>query len=299
MADVLENPEKTEETKTEKDTENEEIEDEEEDLEVEKTTKFKEKEEEEDEECEPEQPEKEPKKRSKKLVIIQFLLPWAIAAVEFLILYLVLDMNTFTTLSFWMTIYFFPPFGKETVIPLAIAGDSIESVLPISTPDTMVSIHPIMIALAIASIDIIVGLFLLWNLDFAKKIPILGKWIKKMEAKGETILEKNKYIEAFTFIGVVLFVMFPFQGSGAVGASIVGKFVGLEEKKVWFAIIIGAIGGCLLIAFAFETFRTIFMANRFVGALLLIIIFAIVIFFILRKRRNAACKVPEKKQNDQ
>ncbi len=235
-------------------------------------------------------PKKESKKKPKHIVLVQFLLPWLIAALEFLVLYLFLDSNTFTTLSFWMTIYFFPPFGKETVIPLAIAGDSIESVLPISTPETMVSIDPILIALAVASIDIIVGLFLVWNLDFAKKIPILGKWIKKTEAKGETILNKNKYIEAFTFVGVVLFVMFPFQGSGAVGASIVGKFVGLEEKKVWLAIIIGAITGCLLIAFAFETFRVIFMENKIIGVILLIVLFAVVLFYIIRKRKTTGVK---------
>lgn len=242
----------------------------------------------------PTPPKKESKKKPKHIMLIQFLLPWFIAALEFLVLYLVLDRNTFTTLSFWMTIYFFPPFGKETVIPLAIAGDSIESVLPISTPDMLVSIDPILIALAIASIDIIVGLFLLWNLDFAKKIPILGKWVKRMEAKGENILGRNRYIEAFTFIGVVLFVMFPFQGSGAVGASIVGKFVGLDEKKVWFAIIIGAITGCLLIAFAFETFRAIFMVNKIAALILLIVIFAVVIFFIIRKRKTTKIKTEQK-----
>jgi uncharacterized membrane protein len=221
-------------------------------------------------------------KKSRGIILAQFFLPWVIAISEISLLWVILDEKVFQTLLFWMTIYFFPPLGKESVIPAAIGLSSVPGM-----PEWLVSIDPLMIALAIASIDIIVGLFLAWNFDFAKKIPILGKFITKIECKGGDLLSKNKYIDALSFVGITLFVIVPFQGSGAVGASIIGRTIGMNPYKVWFAIILGAISGCLLIAFAFNTFKVIFIQNIILGVIILIaIIIIVVIYFLVIKKKN-------------
>lgn len=223
-----------------------------------------------------------PEKKSRGIMLAQFFIPWGIALVEISMLFLFLDWDTFRTLGFWMTIYFFPPLGKESVIPAAIGLSEVSGM-----PGWLVSIDPLLIALAIASIDIIVGLFLIWNFDFAKKIPILGKFIIRFESKGQALLAKNKYIEALSFVGVTLFVIVPFQGSGAVGASIIGRAIGMNPYKVWAAIILGAVSGCLMIAYAFNTFKVIFKANWIIGLVLLIIIIAVVAVYLIRRRRCA------------
>ncbi len=220
-------------------------------------------------------------RKSRGIMIIQFFLPWVIALCEALLLWVFLDDKTFRTLGFWMTIYFFPPLGKESVIPAAIGLAEIPQM-----PDWIVSIDPLLIALAIASIDIIVGLFLVWNFDFAKKIPVLGKFIIRLESKGGDLLSKNKYIRALSFVGVTLFVIVPFQGSGAVGASIIGRTIGMNPYKVWFAIIIGAVSGCLLIAYAFNTFKAIFYENWIAGVIILIAVIIVVAVYLIRKRKN-------------
>jgi uncharacterized membrane protein len=236
-----------------------------------------------------------PEKKNKGIILAQFFIPWIIALIEIALLWMFLDWKTFSTLGFWMLIYFIPPAGKESVIPTA---QGLPSDIP-GIPDWIVSIDPLMIALAIASIDIIVGLFLVWNFDFAKKIPLLGKFICKLENKGGDLLKKNKYIEALSFVGVVLFVIVPFQGSGAVGASIIGRSIGMNPYKVWAAIITGAISGCLLIAYAFNTFKVIFVQNALVGVLILVGIFVVVIIYFIRKRKNSTvkgeCEVESKK----
>lgn len=240
--------------------------------------------------------EPKPEKKSKGIILAQFFIPWLIALCEISLLYLFLDGKTFVTLGFWMTVYFFPPFGKETVIPFGMSGEEISAAVPFFDPETLVALDPLLIALAIASIDIIVGLFLVWNFDFAKKIPLLGKYITKLESKGGDILAKNKYIEALSFVGVTFFVIVPFQGSGAVGASIIGRIIGMNPYKVWFAIIIGAISGCLLIAYAFSAFKAVFMRNMIIGLILLIAIFCVVIFYIFRKRKNTKGNENEDKE---
>ncbi len=236
-----------------------------------------------------------PEKKSRGIILAQFFVPWGIALVMIACLYFFLQSNTFLTLGFWMLVYFFPPFGKESVIPLAIAGDRLEGAVPFEYPEIFVPIEPWLIALAIAFLDIIVGLFLVWNFDLTKKIPIIGKWITKVESKGGTILKENRNIQALSFVGIVLFVMFPFQGSGGVGASIVGRAIGMNPYKIWAAIIIGAVSGCLLIAFAANTFFSVFMLNPIFGILILAVIVIIAFVLILRKRRrNVKPKVIEK-----
>ena len=228
-----------------------------------------------------------PEKKNRGIMLAQFFIPWLIAVIEITLLYVFLARRTFVNLGFWMTVYFFPPFGKETVIPLGMSGEGFPESVPFFNPETFISLDPLLIALAIASIDIIVGLFLVWNFDFAKKIPILGKFIIKFEKKGHAVLAKNKYIEALSFVGVTLFVIVPFQGSGAVGASIIGRAIGMNPYKVWAAIILGAVSGCLMIAYAFNTFKVIFKANWIVGLVLLVIVIAVVAVYLIRRRRCA------------
>ena len=223
-----------------------------------------------------------PEKKSKGIILAQFFIPWGIALLVIACLYLFLNPDTFWTLLFWMGIYFFPPFGKESVIPAA----QLERTLPIDYPEGFVGIEPWLIASAVAFIDIIVGLFLIWNFDFVKKIPLLGKWVSKVESKGRKTITNNRSIEALSFVGVVLFVMFPFQGSGGVGASIVGRAIGMNPYKVWTAIIIGAISGCFLIAYAANSFFAVFMKNQILGVLILVVIVVLAVFLILRKRRR-------------
>jgi hypothetical protein len=239
-------------------------------------------------------PEIKPKKRSPGLVLALFLIPWGIALLVILCLFLLLPTDKFATLGFWMLVYFFPPFGKESVIPLAIAGDRLEGSVPFDYPDGFVAIEPWLIALAIAFLDIIVGLFLVWNFDLAKKIPGLGKWIAKLEGKGKTVLKENKYIEALSFVGVILFVMFPFQGSGGVGASIVGRAIGMNPYKVWIAIIIGALSGCFLIAYAADSFFAIFLENPIIGVVILVVILIAAVFLLMRKRKKNSAEEKDK-----
>jgi hypothetical protein len=230
--------------------------------------------------------ESDAKKKNKGIILIQFFLPFGIAFLVIGLLWLLLPSEKFLTLGFWMLIYFFPPFGKESVIPLAIAGNKLDEAVPFDYPEMFIPLEPWLIALAVAFLDIIVGLFLIWNFDLTKKIPILGKWITKLETKGGDIIKDNKFIEALSFVGVVLFVMFPFQGSGGVGASIVGRAIGMNPYKVWAAIIMGAISGTLLIAYAADSFFKVFMENRILGFIFLAIIVVLAAIILLRRRKN-------------
>ena len=183
--------------------------------------------------------------------------------------------------------YFFPPFGKETVIPLGIGLLKQGLDVPlINLHVEPVSVNPLSIALAVAFIDIVIALFLVWNYDLAKKIPIVGKFMQKVEYIGKSSSDKYRWIKPLRFIGIILFVMVPFQGSGGLVGSIVGRLIGMKPWNTFIAISIGAIVGCLLIAYFSEAILSVFVKNFLLGLLIIIILFIIGIMIFISKKIN-------------
>jgi len=173
-------------------------------------------------------------------------------------------------ITYWplITGYFFPPLGKESIIPLGVAA----------------GIHPIVMALSIAFVDVVVALFLVWNYDLAKKIPLIGKFITKVEEKGKNVEEKYGWIKPLRFIGIVLFVMVPFQGSGGLVGSIVGRLIGMKPWNTFYAISIGAVTGCLLIATFSKAFLIFAEINTTLTLVLVGVIATVIILYFVVKR---------------
>jgi len=182
-------------------------------------------------------------------------------------------MDESLRVAYWPLIsgYFLPPFGKESIIPAGVA----------------LGIHPVVIALSIAFVDVVVALFLVWNYDLAKKIPIIGKFMMKVEEKGNTVEEKYGWIKPLRFIGIVLFVMVPFQGSGGLVGSIVGRLFGMKPWNTFFAICFGAVIGTLLIATFSKVFLVFVEINTTLTLVLIgIIASAIVIYLIIKRQKK-------------
>ena len=179
-------------------------------------------------------------------------------------------MDETLRITYWPLIsgYFFPPLGKESIIPAGVA----------------LGIHPVVMALSIAFVDVVVALFLVWNYDLAKKIPIIGKFMIKVEEKGNTAEEKYGWIKPLRFIGIVLFVMVPFQGSGGLVGSIVGRLFGMKPWNTFFAICLGAIIGTLLIATFSKAFLVFAKINTTLTIVLAAIAATIIIAFYLYKK---------------
>ncbi|MBN2065407.1 MAG: small multi-drug export protein [Candidatus Thermoplasmatota archaeon] len=182
-------------------------------------------------------------------------------------------MNETMRMQYWplMTGYFFPPLGKESIIPAGVL---------------VAGIHPLVMALSIAFIDIIIALFLIWNYDLAKKIPFVGTFMNKVEQKGKNVEQKYGWVKPLRFIGIALFVMIPFQGSGGLVGSIVGRLIGMKPWNTLLAISIGAIVGCTLIAFFAQAFLIFAEINTMLTVALVTIIALIVLVYFLFKRRK-------------
>jgi len=224
------------------------------------------------------------------LTLIKIILPFIIAALVIFGLYLFVDKNSSGKLLLLMFAYFFPPLGKESIIPIGISGG--ELTIPILNQHIVVpAIDPIVMALTIAFVDIIIALFLLWNYDLAKKIPLVGKFMIKVEDIGKSSSDKYAWIKPLRFIGIVLFVMVPFQGSGGLVGSILGRLIGMKPLNTFFAIIIGAVVGCLLIAYFADAILSVFVKNFLIGLLIIIILLVIgIMIFMYKKSKNSSRK---------
>ncbi|RLF39476.1 MAG: hypothetical protein DRN00_01780 [Thermoplasmata archaeon] len=196
--------------------------------------------------------------------IFKLTFPVALGVGGVIALYLYLDESTWMKLWPLMTAYFFPPLGKESVIPAGIA----------------MGLHPALIALSIAFMDMVASLFVVWNYDFIKKIPFLGKYVEKIESLGKRGSKRYRWVRALGFIGVILFVMIPFQGSGGVVGSILGRLIGLRACATWLAVSSGAILGCMLLAYFANFIKMIVVKNLMLGIFVVVLM---VLIFLLYK----------------
>ncbi|MEE9236220.1 MAG: small multi-drug export protein [Thermoplasmata archaeon] len=199
--------------------------------------------------------------------VLTAMVPLTIAAIYLLYIYTLGDVGK--TLLPLLAAYFFPPFGKESVIPLGVT----------------LGIHPALMAISIALVDIIVGLFLLWNYRILYYVPLLGKWARKTELKAKKMIEEGKGFSKLAFLGLILFVIVPFQGSGAIGATIIGKMSGVDAKKVLMAIVIGALAGTFMIAYSFTLILTAFRSDLLMGIVIVAAVAAIIVFLYHQFRR--------------
>ena len=236
------------------------------------------------------------KRRTIEIGLLKFILPFIIGLATVYTVGMVLPGNS--TYKYWALVaaYFFPPFGKETIIPIGVYGGEIT--VPFSSEIAVITpINPLIMALSIAFVDIIVALFLMWNYDFAKQIPFVGRFMKKVENIGQKSSSKYTWITPLRFIGIVLFVMVPFQGSGGLVGSIVGRFIGMKPMNTFLAITVGAIVGCSFIAFFSDIVFSVFFQNFLLGVMIIIILVVIGIMIAMYKR-NKDKKEKNNKTND-
>ena len=196
-------------------------------------------------------------------IVFRFCIPFVLAAIFILTLYLLLDHDTFIVLTGFMAVYFVPPAGKESVIPIAIASGLIPWWL---------------IAPVLAVIDILCALFMVLNFDLALKIPFFGtKLMKTIVDNGSSFFEKHPWIKGFSSVGLTIFVIIPLQGTGGLTTPIIGKMIGMPGKNIMLAVIVGSLISCYSIALGSEYVYQLFITDMWVGILAIVLIAAALI----------------------
>lgn len=204
---------------------------------------------------------------------IKFVLPLALIPAVFAALYLIEPYEQFLIISGLVAAYFVPPAGKETIIPLAVV---------LGYPWWLIT-------LVIFLLDVAVSLFVVWNFDLALKIPIIGRLLESGMTIGRNYTESQPWLRRFSTIGLILFVFFPLQGTGAMNGSVLGRLLGLNNNRVFGCVCIGSLTSCLIFALGSDVLLDIYQQDPTLGIGILVgivvaVVAAIIGWWMYRKR---------------
>nr|WP_303716617.1 small multi-drug export protein [Methanoculleus marisnigri] len=185
---------------------------------------------------------------------IKFILPLAIIPAIFAALYLTEPYQQFLIISGLLAAYFVPPAGKESIIPIAI----------------LMGYPWWLITLALFLLDVAVSLFVVWNFDLALKIPLVGRVLESGMTMGRNYTETLPWLRRFSTIGLILFIFFPLQGTGAMNGAILGRLLGLEKFRVFWCVCIGSIVSSLIIALGADVLLDVYRQDPTLGIGLLV-----------------------------
>jgi uncharacterized membrane protein len=120
--------------------------------------------------------------------------------------------------------YFFPPFGKESIITAMIAYH-----IPV-----------LIVASTVIIMDVICSFILCYNWWFAEWIighlPLIDRGYRKLHEKASKYRRKT-----WISISLIIFMLIPFQGTGAISTSILGRLLGLPANRVFTICVVGSV----------------------------------------------------------
>ncbi|HKZ63936.1 MAG TPA: small multi-drug export protein [Thermoplasmata archaeon] len=163
-----------------------------------------------------------------------FVLPFALAFVYVVSLLAVMSLEAWYVIFGGMATYLLAPVGTEIVIPVVFVGLF------------GIGAQPLLFALAVTSVvlvDAFTALFFLWNWDLVERVPRLGGVVRRIEEKCHSIIEKRRWGERATYAALAAYVAMPFQMTGGLFGSVLGRIMGLDRTKVFLAVAAGSLAG--------------------------------------------------------
>ncbi|PKL61169.1 MAG: hypothetical protein CVV31_12760 [Methanomicrobiales archaeon HGW-Methanomicrobiales-2] len=162
--------------------------------------------------------------------------PFLLCGLFLAVVWFLLPTEQWLLLVGMMVAYIVPPLGRETIIPVGI----------------LLGLPWWLVAVALAFLDFAGGLFMAWNFPLVLRIPYIGPWVSRFTAAGRTFLDRRPWLERLYFVGLIAFVALPFDGSGSIVGSIVGRMLGMTKTEVLSCITIGGIIGSFAIALGID-----------------------------------------------
>ena len=217
-----------------------------------------------------------------------FVLPFALAFVYVVSLLAVMSTTEWHIVFGGMATYLLAPVGTEVVIPVIfVALLAVKAAWPIF----------VVAAASVVLVDVFTALFFLWNWDLLEGAPYLGRALAKVEEKCRRVIERRRWGRGATLTALALYVALPFQMTGGLFGSVLGRVMGLEKTKVFLAVTAGSLAGAvpmsvlayvvgepLLAALTSPTAERVGLAA---GILITVTFVGGVVFLYLRGKRNA------------
>lgn len=165
--------------------------------------------------------------------------------------------------------YLIPPFGKESIIPIALGLG-----------------YPIwLICFGIILMDMMSSILIALNFDLLEKIPFVGDLIRRFMDGANSIRKKKPWIEQLSHLGLLIFMYIPSQGSGATNTTILGRLFGMRVRTVFWIVTVGSILSTLSVAFGTAAVIELWRINPWLAVLAVLVIAAVIVAVVFVWRR--------------
>ncbi len=123
---------------------------------------------------------------------------------------------------------FIPPAGKESIIPIMIAG----------------GLEPVIIFVGIFLLDLTACFIILTCFEVIDYLIYRTGFLKRKVQKIENKVNRFEKYDLVS-LGLIGFMFLPFQGTGAITTSILAQFLRLPDWKTLVVVIIGSVTSSL------------------------------------------------------
>lgn len=101
--------------------------------------------------------------------------------------------------------------------------------------------------IVLGTLDVMIGLFFIWNVDIVYKLPWAGDRFRKMEGLSSYFLTEHGWMRRAAFLGVTLWIFLPLYGTGSITGSVLGRLLGLGTWRTFLALVIAGYSGVALV----------------------------------------------------
>lgn len=173
-----------------------------------------------------------------------------------------------------LLVYIIPPFGKETVIPVALLGGEalinlIATVTGITLDSSAAAGFPLwVVVLGIVGLDIAVAAFVTLNFTLLLKIPGVGTFLRWIMRGATNIISSKPWIKSMSSTGLLIFMYIPFQGSGALTTSVITRLLNYHPFYAIGLVTVGSLLSTLTIGLGLSSIIKLWSVNPVLGILL-------------------------------
>jgi uncharacterized membrane protein len=122
--------------------------------------------------------------------------------------------------------------------------------------------NPWQLGLVIWVLDTCTVLVMIYGLEIIHRVGPLKRFLSKLQLNAGLVLAAYPRIRRAAVIGVLLFVLFPVAGTGAMVGSFLGILLGLNRGVLIATVSVGGLCGGMLMAFAAVNFRDAMLRLR-------------------------------------
>jgi uncharacterized membrane protein len=151
---------------------------------------------------------------------------------------------------------YFPGATKDLMWLVPTSFFAVGKFLPLFGISGQIELGPYQLGLVIWAMDTFTVLMIVYALEGVYWIRPLKRWLDRIQANAILVLDAFPRMRKMAIAGLVLFVLFPIAGTGAIGGAFIGVLLGLHRVRLIAAISAGGLIGGMLMAFLAANFAS-------------------------------------------